>query len=184
MPVIGHQIRYYYSSMGNNAMFEHPVEIHDRKTLTKFIHDSVIDISMLKPKNKVEDSEWKFYTYLHYEIVVYQTNLTIGNANAVALPEHFYNKSNEKNLIKFDNYDDNLCFWRCLAVFDELINQSGGKIDYRRFEKPAKNMFKKFITLNIQMIIKVLNIRHIVLIMMMKIVKNMIKRLKLMKSTK
>ena len=38
-------------------------------------------------------------------------------------------KSNEKKLIKFDNYDDNLCFWRCLAVFDELINQSGGKID-------------------------------------------------------
>ena len=92
--VKGYKLRYYYSSMGNNAMFEHPVEIHDRKTLTKFIHDSVIDISMLKPKNKVEDSAWKFYTYLHYEIVVYPTNLTIGNA--VAFPEHFYNKSNEK----------------------------------------------------------------------------------------
>ena len=42
--VKGYKLRYYYSSMGNNAMFEHPVEIHDRKTLTKFIHESVIDI--------------------------------------------------------------------------------------------------------------------------------------------
>ena len=75
--VKGYKLRYYYSSMGNNAMFEHPVEIHDRKTLTKFFHDSVIDISTLKPAKKVENSEWKFYTYLHYEIVVYQTNLTI-----------------------------------------------------------------------------------------------------------
>ena len=93
---------------------------------------------------------------------MYQTNLTIGNA--VALPERFYNKSNEKKLIKFDNYDDNLCFWRCLAVFDELMNQSGGKIDYRRFEKPAKNYLKSFIMLNIQMNIKVLNIHHIALL--------------------
>ena len=68
--------------------------------------------------------------------------MTIGNA--ITLPEHFYNKSNEKNIIKFDNYDDNLCFWRCLTVFNEIMNHSGGKIDYRRFEKPAKNLFMKF----------------------------------------
>ena len=140
--IIGYHLRYYYSSMGNNAMFEHPVEIHDRKTLTTFIHESVISISTLKPAKKVEDSEWKFYSYLHYEIVVYQTNLTIGNA--VALPEHFYNKSNEKNVVKFDNYEDNLCFWRCLTVFNEIMEQSGGKIRYDRFEKPAKNLFMKF----------------------------------------
>ena len=48
IPVIGHQIRYFYSSMGNNAMFAHPVEIHDRNTLNKFIHNSVINISTLK----------------------------------------------------------------------------------------------------------------------------------------
>ena len=92
--IIGYQTRYFYSSMGNNAMFTHPVEIHDRKTLSKFIHDSVIEISSCKPIQKgFEDSGWKFYSYLHYEIVIYKTNPTIGNA--VALPEHFYNKSNE-----------------------------------------------------------------------------------------
>jgi hypothetical protein len=76
--IIGYDLRYYYSSIGNNPFFEYPVEIHDRKTLNKFIQDSVIDISNSKPALKVEDSEWKFHSYLHDEIVVLQTNLTIG----------------------------------------------------------------------------------------------------------
>ena len=77
-------------------MFVHPVEIYDRKTLTKFIHESVIKIAELDGFNSFDGSEWKFYSYLHYEIVIYKTNLTIGNA--VALPEHFYNESNEKKI--------------------------------------------------------------------------------------
>jgi hypothetical protein len=35
-------------------------------------------------------------------------------------------------------------FWRCLAVFIEIMEQSGGKIRYDCFEKPAKNLFLKF----------------------------------------
>ena len=71
--------------MGNNAIFTYPVEIHDRKTLTKFIHDSVIDISGLKPIQKgFEESGWQFCFYFHFEIVIYNPNLTIGIA--VALP--------------------------------------------------------------------------------------------------
>ncbi len=60
------------------------------------------------------------------------------------MPEHFYNNSNEKNITNFDNYDDNLCFWRCLAVFFDIMEHSGGKIRYDRFEKPAKKLFLKF----------------------------------------
>ncbi len=41
--VLGHQIRYYHSSINHNALFEHPVEIHDRKTLNDFIHNPVIE---------------------------------------------------------------------------------------------------------------------------------------------
>jgi hypothetical protein len=47
-------------------------------------------------------------------------------------------------VIKFDDHDDNLCFWRCLTVFNEIMNHSGGKIDYRTFENPTKNLFMKF----------------------------------------
>ncbi len=115
--MLGHQIRYYHSSINNNALFEHPVPIHDRNFLNEFIHNSVIDIANLKGIKR-SDSQWTFYCYSHYEVVIYKTNLTIGNA--IALPEHFDNNSNENNIIKFDNYDDNLCFWRCLSVFLKL----------------------------------------------------------------
>ncbi len=89
---------------------------------------------------KRSDSSWTFYCYLHYEVIIYKNNLTIGKATA--LPEHFYTNSNEKNLIKFDNYDDNLCFWRCLAIFIEIMEHSGSKITYDCFEKPAKKLAK------------------------------------------
>jgi hypothetical protein len=46
--VLEHQLRYYHSSINNNQLFEHPVSIHDRKTLNDFINKSVIDISHLQ----------------------------------------------------------------------------------------------------------------------------------------
>ncbi len=48
------------------------------------------------------------------------------------------------NIIKFDDHNDNLCFWRCLAVFLQITNSPGIKYDYRRFEKPAKNLYMQF----------------------------------------
>ena len=36
------------------------------------------------------------------------------------LPQHFKENSNNKCLIKYENYDDFLCFWRCFAYhYDE-----------------------------------------------------------------
>ena len=46
--ILGYEIRYYYSSINNNFLFDHPIEIHDRKTLNEFINKSVIDIASLK----------------------------------------------------------------------------------------------------------------------------------------
>ena len=40
-------------------------------------------------------------------------NTPIGKANE--LPIHFKQGSNEKALIKYENNDDYLCFWRCLS---------------------------------------------------------------------
>ncbi len=39
-------------------------------------------------------------------------NTPIGKSNGV--PDHFKEGSNEKAKIKYENYDDCLCFWRCL----------------------------------------------------------------------
>jgi hypothetical protein len=91
--VIGYSVRYHHSSINNNSLYEHPIEIHDRKTSNEFIYKSVIDIVNLKGVTR-DNTQWLFYQYLHYEVVIYRTNLTIGNA--IALPEHFYQNSNEK----------------------------------------------------------------------------------------
>ncbi len=40
-------------------------------------------------------------------------NTPIGKSNE--LPDDFKEGSNEKALIKYENYDDYLCFWRCLS---------------------------------------------------------------------
>ncbi len=57
-------------------------------------------------------SQWKFYRFLDVKFHVYEMNTPIGKINK---PDHFKQGSNEKALIKYENYHDNLCFWRCLA---------------------------------------------------------------------
>ena len=58
---------------------------------------------------------------------------------AVSLPFHFYEGSNEKNIVKFENLKDNLCFWRCLAAY-----MNPEKKDYRRLETPSKELYNNF----------------------------------------
>ena len=58
-------------------------------------------------------SKWKFCKFLDVKFHVYEMNTPIGKANE--LPIHFKEGSNNKALIKYENYDDYLCFWRCLA---------------------------------------------------------------------
>ena len=63
--------------------------------------------------NKSLASKWKFYRFLDVKFHVYEMNTPIGKINK--LPDHFKEGSNEKALIKYENYEDYLCFWRCLA---------------------------------------------------------------------
>ena len=64
------------------------------------------------------------------------------------------------------------------------MEQSGGKIRYDRFKKPAKNLFMKFYNKKYTDDHKGIQYTLIVLIMMMKLVRIMIKTLKLMKLIK
>ncbi len=83
------------------------------------------------------DTEWKFVRYLHCEISVFRLESTIGYA--VSLPLHFYEDSNKKNVIKFENLKDNLCFWRCLTA-----HMNTDKTAYRRLETPTKELYSNF----------------------------------------
>ena len=54
---------------------------------------------------------------VHYDHVLIK--LTTQNEPLMGsgkLPDWFRNK---KSIISLDTYDDNLCFWRCLALFDK-----------------------------------------------------------------
>ncbi len=63
--------------------------------------------------NDSESNAWKFYRFLDVKFHVYKMNTPIGKSNE--LPEHFKTDANNKALIKYENYDDYLCFCRCLA---------------------------------------------------------------------
>lgn len=125
----------YYSSQYNNRLFEYPQTIDNNKTLNEVLNDTE---KKLKVYNVDRPStEWKFYKFMHYEVAVFRLSTTIGYA--ISLPIHFYQGSNEKNLVKFENLKDNLCFWRCLAAY---INPD--KKDYRNLETPAKELYMNF----------------------------------------
>jgi hypothetical protein len=93
-------------------------------------------VSDLEVENR-PDTTWKFYKFMHYEISIFRLESTIGYA--VSLPLHFYEDSNKKNVVKFENLKDNLCFWRCLAA-----HMNPDKKAYRRLETPTKELYSNF----------------------------------------
>ncbi len=104
---IGYEYK-YFSSQYNNRLFEYPQTIDNDKTKNEALRQVQ---GLIKPEIVERPStEWKFVRYLHYEISVFRLQSTIGYA--VSLPLHFYEDSNKKNVIKFENLKDNLCFWR------------------------------------------------------------------------
>jgi len=133
--LIGYEYK-YFSAQYNNRILEYPEIIDNNKTLNIVL--SQVE-NKIKELTKVEkpSTEWKFVRYLYYEITTFKLQSTIGRA--VSLPLHFYKGSNEKNVVKFENYEDNLCFWRCLAAYN-----NPDKKDYRLLEKASKQLYKDF----------------------------------------
>jgi hypothetical protein len=126
----------YVSPQYNNRSFEFPQTISNNATLQNIITD--IEKKIKEGKSIVREStEWRFVKYINYEIVIFRLESTIGYA--VSLPLHFYEGSNEKNIVKFENLKDNLCFWRCLAAY-----MNPEKKDYRRLETPSKELYNNF----------------------------------------
>ena len=82
------------------------------------------------------NSAWKFYKFLGITFHIYEMNTPIGKANE--LPIHFKQGSNEKALIKYENYDDYLCFWRCLSYHQTKPE------DPRNINKNMKIIFNEY----------------------------------------
>ena len=65
----------------------------------------------------------------------------IGKINE--LPIHFKQGSNEKSLIKYENYNDSLCFWRCLSYHIEKPS------DERNIKKTMKHLYNNYYNKNL-----------------------------------
>ena len=85
---------------------------------------------------EAKTSAWQFYKFLGVSFHVYEMNTPIGKSNE--LPSHFKEGSNEKALIKYENYDDYLCFWRCIAYHIQKPT------DERNINKTMKYLYKDY----------------------------------------
>lgn len=99
----------------NKNLTEKPETITNKKTLKSYLKkikaiDLVEKFSQDRP-----DSKFQFNKFVSYTI-----KLTILNSNIgakIILPDFI---KNSKSIIGLENYNDNLCFWRCLAI--QLFN--------------------------------------------------------------
>jgi hypothetical protein len=83
-----------------------------------------------------ENSKPKFYRFLDVKFHVYEMNTPMGKSKR--LPDHFKEGANEKALIKYENCDDYLCFWRCLAYCQTKPE------DPRNINKRMKYLFNDY----------------------------------------
>jgi hypothetical protein len=106
--------RLHYASTNTRLYgFENPVVVDNKKDIDNIIAKIGKSDLIEEFTNKRENSQWKFYKFLSVVFHVYEMSTPIGKINE--LPLHFNQDSNNKALIKYENYDDHLCFWRCLA---------------------------------------------------------------------
>ena len=76
------------------------------------------------------------YRFLDVKLHVYELNTSIRKANE--LPDHFKEGSNDKALIKQEDYGDYFCFWRCLSY------QQTKPEDPRNINKKMKLIFNEY----------------------------------------
>ena len=105
---------FYPSTNTRLESFDNPVVVDNKNDIERIIAKvEKEDLIEKLTKQVANNSAWKFYKFLGITFHIYEMNTPIGKANE--LPDHFKQGSNEKALIKYENYDDYLCFWRCIS---------------------------------------------------------------------
>jgi len=125
-----------FDASTNSRLFTHPKLIDNTMDIQN-INNEILRTNLIdKLVDLRDDSAWRFYEFLYVRFDVYELKTTIGKANE--LPQHFKEGSNQKCLIKYENYDDYLCFWRCLAYhYDKPA-------DTRDVNKKLKQLFNTY----------------------------------------
>jgi len=110
------QLRCFYGSLGNARMLDFAVLISDQDDLRSFL-ENICDFDM---REKIErpDTKWVLVTIINIIFFVsLLPDISIGGG--VKLPAFIANNKGLHALVKRHSrvYDDNLCLFRCLAVF-------------------------------------------------------------------
>jgi len=133
------QYKLFYSSTNTRLKhFENPVVVDNKNDLERIIKLVEKEDLIGHLVDQRDSSRWNFYKFLGITFHIYEMDSPIGKINE--LPNHFKTDSNNKALIKYENYDDYLCFWRCLAYHIKQPN------NIRRVENKLKELFKSFYT--------------------------------------
>ena len=118
--------------------FENPIVVDNKKDIDDIIKRLTSADLIEQFMKQRSDSRWKFYKFLDVKFHVYEMNTPIGKANE--LPIHLKTGSNNKALIKYENYGDYLCFWRCLAYH----KMNPKPEDNSNINTMMKSLFKSF----------------------------------------
>ena len=114
------ELRYFHSSINNNALFDRPHSIGSMQELEHFIN-SVIDMDLLAwIQLQRPNTAWKIHKLTNVTFYFYKL-LEVGRiGTAVALPDFIKSK---KCIVGLDYdkrhkklYQDNLCFFRALSI--------------------------------------------------------------------
>lgn len=107
--VTGELREYEYST--NTRILHHPFTINNRKSLEAyFLELKKQDLVQMYLKRR-PNSKWIFHKFTQYAIEIYRLEHTIGAP--VSLPLYLVNN---RAINSLNTFDDNLCFWRCLAL--------------------------------------------------------------------
>ena len=130
----------FFDASTNTRILDHPEMIDNKKDIDLLVQKIQKMNLVEKLIKKREGSSWKFYEFIYVRFDVYEMDSPIGAG--IELPQHLLTGSNQKYLIKYNEYDDKLCFWRCLAFcFD--VNENPKK-DPRKVKESVKRLFNEY----------------------------------------
>jgi hypothetical protein len=129
----------FFDASTNTRILDHPETIDNKKDIDLLVQKIQKMNLVEKLIQKREDSAWKFYEFNYVRFDVYEMDSPIGAG--IELPEYLLKGSNQKYLIKYNGYDDKLCFWRCLAFcFDVKQNPKKNPV---KVKESVKRLFNE-----------------------------------------
>ncbi|XP_033729711.1 uncharacterized protein LOC117318893 [Pecten maximus] len=132
-------LRYFIPDQ-NETLFPQPILINDGRDIDGKLRRRLDGLDLGEHLRQFRpDSKWKLYFITNMKIVIYKSNYLLG-AGVEELPDYVHNNPNICSLTKNSNgrpYNDNLCAFRCLALFRGQRTQ---------LERTTKSLYRQWAT--------------------------------------